>query len=1139
MPSNISILPVNVDDLLRCRGVESERVEFKASWDPATTGPQMLRTICAFANDYHNLNGGYLVVGVREHEGRAALPPVGLSAEQVEAAQKWIRGNCNRLDPPYRPILSPERLQDRLVLVVWAPASDMRPHRAPAAEGKAARYWIRLGNETVDAEGHRRGDLLRGLIAQTARVPWDDRAARTARVEDMREGKVREFLHDVRSGLLDEPDGREIFRRMGLVTRINDHEVPRNIGLLFFSNDPTEWFRGAKIEVVRFAADRAGDVQEERTFGGSLLDQARDCLAYLENRSVFHLQKQRNDIRAKTWVAYPTAALREALMNALYHRSYDLDQPEPTKVYIFPSRVEIISYPGPVPGIQSAHLMPNAKVIRAAPARNRRIGEFLKELGLAEGRLSGLPKIYAEMAANGSPAPSFDFDEQRTYFQATFPAHPQYAAVSAVRDAAHLRALGNRQDAYHRLQTALAANRRSPDASAMLHEMAAMRASRDSNSDGESEPPLAWGVDGCPGGWFYVALDATGEWCCGLVDSLREIVERAGGQDRVFVDIPIGLPDEGNPEPRQCDLEARWLLNRDQQSGKPLPDGERRGGSVFPAPARETLDAENYREACNLNKDVTSKRTSDKKGVGLSRQAFALIPRIREANELLCQSDNVLKDKVRKIVCEVHPELCFWALNGKHPMKHNKKQLRGRDERLAVLQSYWPNAKFAPIWGKICELYPRKQVAYDDIADAMVAAVTARGDPSQRVPTNPLPPADPPRDTKGLPMQMIWAAKEAIHIENRQSSSGNVRKGNYEEKSMPNFVKRTLTKTDVGKSQTHRAAIRLKEKEAIRIFPEHLGKERPYEFCCEDHAGRRWKLKYTNKASGPRIRLIEGYLNCYSIRPGDTITIRSPESEGSPYRIFYSAQGDGARLPKEKVHGGYAEGNSGSIKANRPARMVRASMKMEEFAELIPEELKGEQGRVFYSGRSAFEKPSHLYILGFNPAGSWEGTISEHTDWILKEAPHSWSSYEEKGAKSRMRPRMLHLFEKLGIAPGDVPASNLIFKSSPRESELKNRDQLAEACWPFHQAVIDDLGVSVVLCLGGGSGKRVRKWLNTGRKVVDYFEEDNDRKWKSYVHRNDDGLKVVTLTHPSIVDWTSPDSDPTHLVVKAIRGDYD
>ena len=440
----LSILPINVGDLLRCRGVESERVELKASWDAATTGAQVLRTICAFANDYHNLNGGYVVIGVAEQDGRGVLPPGGLTAEEVEAAQKWIRGNCNRLDPPYAPVLSPELVDGRLVLVVWAPASDLRPHRAPAqaAKGKrgkaeAARYWVRLGSETVDAERH--GGMLRGLIDQTARVPWDDRPARTARVEDMREAKVREFLHDVRSGLLEEPDVREIYRRLRLVTRINGDDVPRNIGLLCFSNDPAQWFPSARIEVVEFPDDRAGDVQEERVFRGSLLDQARSCLAHLESLSVRHLQKQRDAARARTWTAYPVAALREALMNAVYHRSYDVDQLEPTKVYVFPDRVEIISYPGPVPGIRPMHLLPDAKANHAVRARNRRIGEFLKELGLAEGRLSGLPKIYSAMAQNGSPTPSFDFDEERTYFQARFPAHPQYRAPSAMRDAAQLR----------------------------------------------------------------------------------------------------------------------------------------------------------------------------------------------------------------------------------------------------------------------------------------------------------------------------------------------------------------------------------------------------------------------------------------------------------------------------------------------------------------------------------------------------------------------------------------------------------------------------------------------------------------------------------------------------------------------------
>ena len=445
-----TILPFNLDDLLHCRGVESERVEFKASWDPRATGPQVLRTICAFANDYHNLNGGYVVIGVEEREGRADLPPRGLSADEIDAAQKWIRGRCNRLDPPYAPILSPEMVDGRLILVVWAPGSDMRPHRAPARDG-APRYFVRIGAENVNAE--RRGDLLRGLIEQTARVPWDDRRAANARISDIREAKVREYLRDVQSGLLDEPNEAELYRRLRITMKVNDHETPRNVGLLFFSRDAERWFRGAKIEVVHFNADRAGDVQEERTFRGGLTDQLRDCLNYLENLSTFHLQKQQDRSQVRGWVSYPLPALREILVNAVYHRGYDVDQPEPTKVYLFPSRVEIVSYPGPVPGIEPRHLLPDARV-GGVPARNRRIGEFLKELKLAEGRLSGLPKIYRAMEANGSPPPTFEFDEQRTFFQATLPAHPEYAALSALRDAAHLRGLGDSAEALRRIESA-------------------------------------------------------------------------------------------------------------------------------------------------------------------------------------------------------------------------------------------------------------------------------------------------------------------------------------------------------------------------------------------------------------------------------------------------------------------------------------------------------------------------------------------------------------------------------------------------------------------------------------------------------------------------------------------------------------
>ena len=450
-----SILPIDIHGLIRDRSIESVRVEFKAGWNPDITGFQVLKTLCAFANDYQNLNGGYIVIGVAEFEGRASLPPAGLRATEIESAQRWIRGRCNALRPGYEPILSPEVLEGRDVLVVWAPASEARPHRAPdGPDSKSWKFWIRVGSETVDAEATGKLDAL---LEQTARVPWDDRTALRARIEDLREGKVREHLHDVRSGLRDEPDITTIYRRMRITTPVNEHEAPRNVGLLFFSDDPEQWFPGARIEVVQFAANRAGHVQSQHVFRGTLAAQVRDCLRYLEGFSQMHLQKEREYSRVRGWVSYPMPALREALVNAIYHRGYRPDVTEPTKICMYPDRMEVISYPGPVAGVEPHHLAPDAAA-PPPPARNRRVGEFLKQLGLAEAWWTGLPRIYRAMADNGSPVPRFDFDSGRTWFRATLPAHPEYAAVSALQDAAYLRTVGETDDAYRRVRDSWIAN---------------------------------------------------------------------------------------------------------------------------------------------------------------------------------------------------------------------------------------------------------------------------------------------------------------------------------------------------------------------------------------------------------------------------------------------------------------------------------------------------------------------------------------------------------------------------------------------------------------------------------------------------------------------------------------------------------
>jgi ATP-dependent DNA helicase RecG len=119
-----SKLPINLENLLRQRQVEGERIEYKAGWNPDA----ILRTLCAFANDFENLGGGYVVIGQDcDAAGMPVFPPVGLEENQLDKIQQELLGFCNLIQPPYFPLLSVERFADRNLLVLWALRAARKP----------------------------------------------------------------------------------------------------------------------------------------------------------------------------------------------------------------------------------------------------------------------------------------------------------------------------------------------------------------------------------------------------------------------------------------------------------------------------------------------------------------------------------------------------------------------------------------------------------------------------------------------------------------------------------------------------------------------------------------------------------------------------------------------------------------------------------------------------------------------------------------------------------------------------------------------------------------------------------------------------------------------------------------------------
>lgn len=357
---------------------------------------------------------------------RPALPPAGLNPAGIHRIQKDLLNLCNRLKPSYFPVAEPVVFQEKHIFIIWAPGGQNRPYQAPVSLAKQAPYahFIRRFSNTVRAKT----DDERELMELAANVPFDDRINHKADIGDLNLGLIQSFLQEIGSALFEQsvklPFG-QICGKMMIVDGPPEYLKPRNVGLMFFNERPHDFFPYSRIDLVHFKTSPAGDEMSEKIFEGPIHRQLRNALNYIQATFIAeHIRKVPQQAEALRYFNYPYEAIEEALVNAIYHRSYEIR--EPVEVRIHPDRIEILSFPGPDRSVRREDIATGNIVSRRY--RNRRIGEFLKELELTEGKATGIPRIKKAMRTNGSPEPVFDTDDDRTYFLTVLPVHADFLA---------------------------------------------------------------------------------------------------------------------------------------------------------------------------------------------------------------------------------------------------------------------------------------------------------------------------------------------------------------------------------------------------------------------------------------------------------------------------------------------------------------------------------------------------------------------------------------------------------------------------------------------------------------------------------------------------------------------------------------
>ena len=263
------------------------------------------------------------------------------------------------------------------------------------------------------------------LFMLSNNIPFDDCMNMSANVADLKPSLISEFLYNVKSDLYQDSLSMPVYdtaRAMQLVDGPAENVRPLNVGLMFFNESPDSFFPYTQIEVVD-KPDPTGTGMTEKIFTGPLDRQLKDALNYIKNYVIKEkVIKIPGQAEAERIYNYPYEAVEESLSNAIYHRSYQIR--EPITVVSSENRLEITSLPGPDRTITDEDIKKGHMVSKRY--RNRRIGDFLKELKLVEGRNTGIPTILRAMEKNHSEVPVFETDPERTFFTVTLPIHQAF-----------------------------------------------------------------------------------------------------------------------------------------------------------------------------------------------------------------------------------------------------------------------------------------------------------------------------------------------------------------------------------------------------------------------------------------------------------------------------------------------------------------------------------------------------------------------------------------------------------------------------------------------------------------------------------------------------------------------------------------
>lgn len=372
--------------------IESDRVECTQAVNDTD---KFSEAVTAFSNDFPNHKlPGYLIIGVEDKTRK----PVGLHVTDTLLQNlAGLRSNGNIQPLPAITVAKYELIGGE-VAVVEVIASSLPPVRYKG------QIWIRVGPRKAAASEQEERILTERRVSHA--TTFDARPCLDATLAELSINLFKQnYLPSAVSEEIIEENHREIRQQLASL-RFFDlrSNCPSNAGILLFGKNPLALLPGAYVQFLRIEGTELSDpILAEQALSGDLFTLLREL------ESIIRIQIERRPVkesllRENTLETFPEIAVRELLMNAVLHRSYE--STTPLRFYWFSDRIEISS-PGGLYGEATPTNFPDQ-----TSYRNPVLAEAMKTLGFVNRFGRGVIRARAALQANGNPLPEFDLKDR-------------------------------------------------------------------------------------------------------------------------------------------------------------------------------------------------------------------------------------------------------------------------------------------------------------------------------------------------------------------------------------------------------------------------------------------------------------------------------------------------------------------------------------------------------------------------------------------------------------------------------------------------------------------------------------------------------------------------------------------------------